>query len=202
MTVVVDIDPKPEPDPGLDIPITAADDAYVVTWSRKWTAVGSVLDNDRLDDRPIDPANVLLTSLAPSNPGLTMDPNGTIRIVPSLMPGRYTYRYRICERQQPNNCSSEAVAVIDIRPEGLIVPNAFTPNGDGKNDTFEIIGMDNFDRVELLVVNSMGEELYRNADYRNEWSGRRLPSGTYYYLITAHKGRQTERTKGWVLLKR
>jgi len=183
-------------------PIEAVDDAYVVIWSRDWTAVGSVLDNDRFDNQPIDPAKVLLKPLTASDPRLVMDPTGTIRIAPSLLPGRYTYRYRICERQQPDNCSSEAVAVIDVRLDGLIVPNAFSPNGDGKNDTFDILGMENFDRVELLVVNSWGEEVYRNSDYRNGWSGRKLADGTYYYAITAHKGRHTERIRGWVLLKR
>jgi len=84
----------------------------------------------------------------------------------------------------------------------LKIPNVFTPNGDGRNDQFEIIGSEGFDRIEVTIINRWGNEVYRNDDYRNDWSGDGLTEGTYYYLITTHLGNTKEVHKGWVLIKR
>lgn len=82
------------------------------------------------------------------------------------------------------------------------IPNVFTPNGDGINDNFEIIGIGQFDRVEILVFNRWGNEVYRNSNYKNNWNGLNLNIGTYYYIINTYKGSSKKEYTGWVLLKR
>lgn len=82
------------------------------------------------------------------------------------------------------------------------IPNVFTPNGDGINDFFVIEGLDCLDRVEVLIFNRWGNEVYRNDNYRNDWAGLNLNEGVYYYLITSHKGSVRTPHKGWVVLKR
>lgn len=82
------------------------------------------------------------------------------------------------------------------------LPNAFTPNGDGNNDTF--IAFDNpfsacprfVNGVEIFIVNRWGTEVFRyNSLESNEndiyirWDGKdkngnELPAGTYYYSGT------------------
>ncbi|MGB3872653.1 MAG: OmpA family protein [Stenotrophomonas sp.] len=72
----------------------------------------SVLDNDRLGGKPIQPGQVTLTPGMPSHQGLTMNPDGTIRISMLVPLGTYTYPYTICEVLNPGNCSTTTATVI------------------------------------------------------------------------------------------
>ncbi|SFS95396.1 DUF7507 domain-containing protein, partial [Sphingobacterium wenxiniae] len=89
-----------------------------------------------------------------------------------------------------------------VKPRPLFIPNVFTPNGDGTNDTFEIVGIEGFDRIEVLIINRWGNEVYRNGNYRNEWNGANLNEGTYYYIITTHQNGRKDVLKGDVLIKK
>ncbi|MFO8234429.1 MAG: gliding motility-associated C-terminal domain-containing protein, partial [Bacteroidales bacterium] len=82
-----------------------------------------------------------------------------------------------------------------------IVPNvtptdAFSPNGDGINDTWTIKDADNYDNLEVIIYNRWGVKVFRRKQYTNEegtaWDGKtdkgkKLPSGTYYYVIKTHE---------------
>ncbi|HTJ11683.1 MAG TPA: gliding motility-associated C-terminal domain-containing protein [Dinghuibacter sp.] len=80
----------------------------------------------------------------------------------------------------------------------LFIPNVITPNGDGKNDLFYVVGLDRYPGSTLRVFNRWGSEVYQSEDYHNDWGGSGLNAGTYYYVLTANipGGRQT--FKGWV----
>ena len=181
-------------------PLEAVDDNYRMEWSRDEMVTGSVLDNDRFNNGSIDLNHVTLTPGTPSDPGLRMNPDGTITIAPSTRPGTYTYPYTICEVLNPTSCK-EAIATIVIESKDLFIPNIFTPDGDGTNDTFEIVGIEHFDRISLLVINRWGNEVYRNDSYDNKWNGHGLNNGTYYYIITTYKDGRSEVIKGWVMIK-
>ena len=84
----------------------------------------------------------------------------------------------------------------------FFIPNVFTPNSDGVNDVFEIVGLAQFDRLELNVFNRWGNEVYANRSYQNDWDGNDLLEGTYYYVIRAWMAGEEYSYKGWVLLKR
>ncbi|MCH7409817.1 gliding motility-associated C-terminal domain-containing protein [Belliella sp. DSM 111904] len=65
------------------------------------------------------------------------------------------------------------------------IPNVFTPNGDGINDTWELVGVEHFyTRAKLIVVNRLGVEVYRAEAYDNSWDGGNLAEGTYFYQLT------------------
>lgn len=181
-------------------PIVATDDSYNVEWSRDKVTTASVLSNDKYNGNPINLDEVTLLPGMPSNPGLSMNPDGTIDIAPSTRPGTYTYPYTICEVLNPTNCST-AVATIVIEASNVFIPNTFTPNGDGTNDKFEIVGVEGYDQVRLTIVNRWGNEVYRNDSYNNEWNGSGLNEGTYYYIVTLRKGTTDTVHKGWVLIK-
>ena len=181
-------------------PIVTVDDPTKLEWSKEEVTTESVLKNDSYNGKPIDLTEVTLKPGVPSNPGLTMNADGTITIAPSTRPGTYTYPYTICEVLNPTNCSS-AVATITIEASNVFIPNTFTPNGDGINDTFEIVGIENYDQIGLTIVNRWGNEVYRNERYDNRWNGAGLNEGTYYYIVTLKKGGQEEVRKGWVLIK-
>jgi len=74
-------------------------------------------------------------------------------------------------------------------------PNAFTPNGDGYNDTWRVIydeEMGDYPDLEVEVYNRLGSLVYHSKPYKNDWNGRYngkdLPTGTYYYVIKLHRG--------------
>ncbi len=68
------------------------------------------------------------------------------------------------------------------------LPNAFTPNGDGANDIFRVLG--NISRLEgfrISVYNRWGEPVYQGTDKYKGWDGlhKNMPAqqGTYVYLL-------------------
>ncbi|MFA7275025.1 MAG: gliding motility-associated C-terminal domain-containing protein [Crocinitomicaceae bacterium] len=69
----------------------------------------------------------------------------------------------------------------------LFIPNLFSPNGDGFNDTWEIPNLSLFPNTSVNVINREGQVVYENANYDNTWdgtfNGKKLPDATYYYLV-------------------
>lgn len=103
--------------------------------------------------------------------------------------------------EDENGLTSQAEVLITLTPRTLLIPNVFTPNGDGFNDYFEIRGIEVYDRVELIVVNRWGNEVFRSTNYDNKWGGSNLESGTYYYVMTLVRGGRETVRKSWVLIK-
>lgn len=95
-----------------------------------------------------------------------------------------------------NNRSQATVKIVSF-----FIPNVFTPNGDGKNDTFVIAGLELFKNVELRVFNRFGYEVYHAETYCNDWNGSGLNSGTYfYYLKMEDETGQIHINKGYVTI--
>jgi gliding motility-associated-like protein len=73
-----------------------------------------------------------------------------------------------------------------IKP--LIIPNAFTPNGDQKNDYLAILNP-GYLHYTLRIFNRWGSEVYRD-DENNFWDGKHkgndVPDGVYYYQISVY----------------
>ncbi|MBD1392042.1 gliding motility-associated C-terminal domain-containing protein [Mucilaginibacter glaciei] len=85
----------------------------------------------------------------------------------------------------------------------VIAPNIFTPNNDGKNDVFQILGLEQYPGSQLNIFNRWGNAVYHSDNYTNDWNGSNLAEGTYFYILNKkeHNG-STTTTKGWVYLKR
>ncbi|MEJ5053770.1 T9SS type B sorting domain-containing protein [Sphingobacterium sp. MYb382] len=160
-----------------------------------------ILNNDRpgLSNSPLVPSSVEIIS-QPKNGRITIDANGKVVYTPNHgFVGEDTFVYRV--KDELGYWSNEATVTITIVANDLFIPNIFTPNGDGTNDTFEIVGIEGFDRVALTILNRWGNEVYRNESYDNKWAGRGLNEGTYYYIITLHKSGTQRVVKGWVIIK-
>ena len=91
----------------------------------------------------------------------------------------------------------------------FVIPEGFSPNEDGLNDRFEILGIEQYPDIELRVFNVHGSEVYRKANYDNSWdgtsasnlnTGSKLPTGTYYYVLYLGTGDTV--IKGFVYLRR
>ena len=83
--------------------------------------------------------------------------------------------------------NADSTNIISIS-DTVEVPNAITPNGDGKNDYLQIDNLSFYPNNELLIFNRWGETVFQAKPYNNDWSGNNqtnspLPVGTYYYLL-------------------
>lgn len=72
--------------------------------------------------------------------------------------------------------------------ETIVVPDGFTPNGDGINDTWLIAGIENYEGASVNVYNRWGNLVYsqinQNGGYLEKpWDGSELPPGIYFYTI-------------------
>lgn len=81
---------------------------------------------------------------------------------------------------------SYPIAIICADP--FVEFNTFTPNGDGKNDTWRIPGIERFPDNEVEIYNRWGSVVFSRKGYTSDWpgvsdSGKELPSGGYYYVI-------------------
>jgi gliding motility-associated-like protein len=82
----------------------------------------------------------------------------------------------------------------DLRiPLELIdVPNAFSPNGDGVHDTWDITNLIDYPGCTVEVFNRYGQRVYYSAGYGTPWNGnvggKPLPMATYYYVIHLKNG--------------
>ncbi len=74
-----------------------------------------------------------------------------------------------------------------------MIPNAFSPNGDGINDTWIIQYLESYPGTTVDVFNRYGQKVYSSIGYDKPWDGRYngkiLPIGTYYYVINPKNGR-------------
>ncbi len=80
-------------------------------------------------------------------------------------------------------------AAIDVVVEdcGLVIPNVFSPNGDGRNDAFVLESPDGAP-IEVEILNRWGQEVFAQRAATIRWnglarSGERVSDGVYYYII-------------------
>uniref|UniRef100_UPI0029317BA9 Ig-like domain-containing protein n=1 Tax=Pedobacter gandavensis TaxID=2679963 RepID=UPI0029317BA9 len=159
-----------------------------------------VAKNDRASLFPLDVSTVEI-QMAPSHGILQMNKDGRIVYQPNKgFIGVEKFSYKI--NDEVGLSSNVAMVTINVVPPDLEIPNTFTPNGDGKNDTFQIIGRENYDSIDLAVFNRWGDQVYHNNNYKDEWDGAGLNEGTYFYVLKFKKAGVTTSRKSWILIKR
>ena len=83
-------------------------------------------------------------------------------------------------------CSAEDDIYITVRPR-LKFAQAFTPNNDAVNDTWEIEGISEYPNAEVTIFNRWGGEMFYSIGYNQSFDGiqnrERLAAGTYFYVI-------------------
>jgi gliding motility-associated-like protein len=96
-----------------------------------------------------------------------------------------------------SGCPVRATTLVEVVE--YKVPNIFTPNADGLNETFRIVGLP-AGTASLQVFNRWGRCVYTAERYAHDWTGAGLPAGTYYYRLQVPGCIAT--VKGWVELLR
>ena len=80
--------------------------------------------------------------------------------------------------------------------------NAFSPDGDGRNDTWEINNIEIYPDNKLTIYNRWGDEVFSATGYTNAkaWDGGNLQPGTYYYVLTTTIENQARTFKGFITM--
>jgi len=84
--------------------------------------------------------------------------------------------------------------------KGPVIPNIFSPNGDGIHDKWEIAYLNTYPGCTVDIFNRYGQLIYHTIGYNTPWdgtvNGKPVPTGTYYYIINPKNGR--EKMSGYV----
>jgi gliding motility-associated-like protein len=87
------------------------------------------------------------------------------------------------------NCeASDSIKItVSGNSSNILVPNAFSPNGDGINDTWIITNLSTYPGATVDVYNRYGQLVFHSENGSKTWdgtyNGRALPMATYYYII-------------------
>jgi gliding motility-associated-like protein len=131
------------------------------------------------------------------------DPNSP---APIARPGETT-TYVVYGKDMNGCVSADSVQIaVDYR-DNLLVPTAFTPNGDGMNDVFKPVNLNFRSLMEFRVFNRWGQEVFsttdRNKGWDGRWNGQDAEIGAYQYMIKiGYPDNMTESYKGDVMLIR
>ncbi len=141
-------------------------------------------------------AQLLVTTTAGGSVNYTWSPAGTLTCTncpsPLAFPQNETVYYVFGEQ---NGCVGEPDSMLVlINQISLVLPNAFTPNGDGINDVFRVTNPSLYPLFEMIVFNRWGQMVFQSDDIMIGWDGsfqgREQEVGTYIWLIRYRKGRE------------
>ena len=130
------------------------------------------------------------------------NPPSTTRLIINLAQGSYSVLVT-----DDNGCQAQAIG--DIGESDVPCFSArliMTPNGDGRNDEFDLACVDGTDN-ELLVFNRQGEMVYEATNYSNDWlgidqGGEELEDGAYYWVLRVRRNGILEQFKGHLTILR
>ena len=110
----------------------------------------------------------------------------TLTIIPELEEDGNLYRIIITQRgfacAEPYVSNSSKIIFRE-----LLIPTGFSPNGDGTNEYWQIVGIDNYPNNTITIFNRLGIKVFSSTNYKNDWNGffngKVVPDGTYFYEL-------------------
>jgi gliding motility-associated-like protein len=179
----------------------AVDDYDTTSYQRE--LVIDVLANDIDADDSINPSSLIIAN-PPHNGTAYVDfDKYVVHYSPDNgFKGTDVFEYRICNTN--NQCDDASVFVL-VTDFNFMIPNAFSPNGDGINDYFEILGIEFYENNSISIINRWGNKVYEAKGYGVSsspvfWDGKsntgfssgnnELPTGTYYYILDFGDGQK------------
>ena len=111
----------------------------------------------------------------------------------AVLPSETTiYTVTVTDAEEVAVTGTVQVTIIDCPDQELSIPSAFTPDGDGVNDAWEVGNILTYENNVVEIYDRYGHRLFRSEGYNQPWDGRyegkELPVGTYYYTITLNDG--------------
>jgi large repetitive protein len=132
-----------------------------------------------------------------------LNPDSTVTYIPNQdYCGPDVFQYVLCN---PVGCDT-ATVIIDVSCDldSFIIYNGFSPNNDGVNEVFKILGIEKFKENTVSVYNRWGVLVFNETGYKNTWKGTYksadLPDGTYFYRIDL--GKNGQKFAGFLQLQR
>jgi gliding motility-associated-like protein len=115
-------------------------------------------------------------------------------------PDNQTYTLHV----ESTNCGTVSNDVTVTVLKKITIPNTFTPNNDGVNDTWNIDKLITYPESTLSVYTRDGREVFKTTGAAKQWNGtyagKALPAGVYYYVIDLKNNLPNQ--AGWVMLVR
>lgn len=182
--------------------INASDDAVSTSYQ---TAVQLQLGNN---DTGNGTYSILISAV---NGSAQIDNSGQIIYLPQNgFSGNDSLVYVFCANDCPNTCDTAILRILVEEENTLIIPDGFSPNGDGVNDAFVISGIEDFPENRIEIVNRWGDVVYAAQPYSNNWTGTNdsgklslgkgtLPEGTYFYVL--YTADDAEPIRGFITIK-
>ena len=96
-----------------------------------------------------------------------------------LQPGIYNVEHVVVNQYGCKDTSFQEIEVLSM----VVVPNVFTPNEDGVNDSFVLDGIDGIEGTQLVIYNRWGRVVFENSSYKNDWKAEGISEGVYFYII-------------------
>ncbi len=143
-------------------------------------------------DLDVNTPGIQNSLLIPGQGQFTLDKNGKVVFTPDkIYLGSVSTRYIVTDS---NGCASNAARLtITVQTSNdpnaaLIIPTLFTPNGDGVDDDFTIIGLNQSKYADntLEIFNRWGNQVFFAKGYLSStpaWTASGLGDGTYFYLL-------------------
>ncbi|MGW8122123.1 gliding motility-associated C-terminal domain-containing protein [Roseivirga echinicomitans] len=138
------------------------------------------------------PVNATLYAIYKKNPDGTFSPIGTSTTTDftdtNLRPGELEVFYAVTYEDECGNTSEMSIEFRFDIPVGTVnLPNAFTPNGDGQNDTF-VVGNGVFTNFSMQIFDRWGSLIFYSTNPNIGWDGNfnGAPAsiGAYVYRIS------------------
>ncbi|HRE97676.1 MAG TPA: gliding motility-associated C-terminal domain-containing protein, partial [Flavobacteriales bacterium] len=123
------------------------------------------------------------------------------------VPGTYSIVLLVTDAA---GCTDTTIRTIIVDGLPIDIPNGFTPNGDGFNDYFVIVGLHQYPENKITIFNRWGDPVFSASPYLNNWdgstsneklriSGDKVVDGTYFFILELGAG--LEPISGFVELK-
>ena len=179
---------------------TIGSSAYTVTVTdaNGCSAAGTSVISLSTDSIVLDTATASAICSLP-NGSISLSPSGgsapyqyswsigkTSAVIDSLLPG--IYKVTVSDNAGCSTTGTFSVANDSIDCEGSVIlfPTAFTPNGDGKNDLFNVIYSPTVDHFQMRIYDRWGQVVFESLDHTQGWDGTYKntpqPMGVYIWF--------------------
>lgn len=183
--------------PILSATIVSNTDELVANGTSQAVITITVVDQH---NNPISNAQVILNTTAGTLSAVVNHQNGTYTasLTSSVIPQVAIVSFTL--NGQANNQTVSIEFTLPQSTNTVFIPEGFSPDGDGVNDTFVIYGAEG-KVVNLKVFNRWGNIVYESRHYQNDWDGtanngvvigQKLPDGTYFYAVDFNDGQKPQ----------